>query len=452
MYLLRIFFTCFFVLVPFSTFSAPISADDFLPPVQAATPEEQKAATDVKQPEAVKQEPAIDGKPATVAATAQDAVNAAVKHIPEAGGCEQIKFPSGFGWVSTGVSVYSVMPNKTATITAQRIAYQKAYLQAKKSLAEALYGLSTSGKEQLASEMKTIVQSDDAAANTKEELSESITESVKGLLRGYVVYNVNDKQEKESGTVSVTIVTTPKTIGKCGRVDASGVSTESMRDGLNHVLTELSSGLLPPVGGKAITVPTTGELAFIGYGSAVVMDNTNAAVRAKLSLEAQKIATMRARSSLCGIILGDDVTAKSSFDEATREVTKQFDDMHKEDPVANDAKDEVLVKKLEEQKVSFLQNSISKEQISSMRSGILPPGVNVKTFFNEDKTIAIAVAIYLPSVSAGAAKSGQDMKNSAIVPQPSSSGNNETTGGAERQQGNMPGRGASGQVTKDADL
>ena len=255
-----------------SAISAPLSADDFLPPVQAASPEEQKAATEVKNPESVKQEPAIDGKPATVAATAQDAVNAAIKHIPEAGGCEQIKFPSGFGWVSTGVSVYGVMPNKTATITAQRLAYQKAYLQAKKSLAEALYGLSTAGKEQLASEMKTIIQSNDAAANTKEELSESITESVKGLLRGYVVYNVNDKQEKDAGTVSVTIVTTPKTMGKCGRVDSSGVSTESMHDGLNHVLTELSSGLLPPVGGKAITVQKTGELAFVGFGSAVVMD------------------------------------------------------------------------------------------------------------------------------------------------------------------------------------
>lgn len=436
------------LVIPGTAFSAPISADDFLPPVQAASPEEQKAATEVKNPEAVKQEPAIDGKPATVAATAQDAVNAAVKHIPEAGGCEQIKFPSGFGWVSTGVSIYSVMPNKTATITAQRLAYQKAYLQAKKSLAESLFGLSTTGKEQLASEMKTIIQSDDAVANTKEELSEAITESVKGLLRGYVVYNVNDKQEKETGTVTVTIVTTPKTMGKCGRVDPSAVSTESMRDGLNHVLTELSSGLLPPVGGKAITVPKTGELAFIGFGSAVVMDNQNAAVRAKLALQAQKVATMRARSALCGIILGDDISAQSSFDESTKEVVKQYDEMEKDDPVAN-SKDEALVRKLEQQKISFLQNSVSKEQITSMRSGVLPPGVNVKTFYNEDKTVAIAVAIYLPSVSAGAAKSGEDMKNSVIVPQ--NSGSNGGAGNAD-QQGSKPSRGASGQVTKDADL
>lgn len=115
-------------------FSAPLNADDFLPPVQATTPEAEKAVTTVQQPEAVRVEQGIDDKSTVTAATAQDAVNAAMERIAQGGGCEQIKFPSGFGWVATGSAVYGVVPNPVANLTAQRQAYQIAYMNAKKIL------------------------------------------------------------------------------------------------------------------------------------------------------------------------------------------------------------------------------------------------------------------------------------------------------------------------------
>lgn len=435
-----IFMACF--LCQQSANAASLSADDFLPPVQATSPEAEKAAVTVQQPEAVKEESGIDGKSAVAAATAQDAVNAAVERIAQAGGCEQIKFPSGFGWVATGTAVYGVVPNPVANLTAQRQAYQIAYMNAKKNLAEALHGLSTKGQDELNSQFKTIISDTDTLSNMSEGFSESITEQVQGILRGYVVYNVKDEQAGDHGTVSVTIVATPKTMGKGQRVDASGATADSVQAGLNAVLTELSTGLMPPVGGKTISVPQTGELAFIGFGSAVVPTNPNAATQAKLVLNAQKMAQLRARSALAGIILGDNVSATSSLDSATQTISNQFAEAAKNDPTTGGNEQEI--KKLDEQRNSFVSTQLSKEQITSLRSGVLPPGVTVKTFLNPEKTIAEAVAVYLPSVTANAKKAGTDMKNSQIV--------KDAASGAANGLGSLPPQGPSGQVMKDGDL
>lgn len=424
--------------------AAPLSADDFLPPVAAQTPEAEKAATTVQQPDAVKEEQGIDGERAVSAATAQDAVNAAAGRIDVGGGCEQIRFPSGFGWVASGTATYSVMPNPVATLTAQRQAYQVAYMGAKKNLAQALNGLSTRGREELSSQIKTLITDTETLANLGENFTESITEQVQGILRGYVVYNVKDEQADGHGTVTVTIVTTPKTMGKGQRVAGNGVTADSVKAGLNGVLTELSTGLMPPVGGKTISVPQTGELAFVGFGSAVVATNPNPGVQAKLVLQAQKLAQMRARSSLCGIILGDDVSATSSLDAATQNISKQFEEASKDDPTA--AGEAAAIQKLDEQRSSFVNTQLTSEQITSLRSGTMPPGVSVKTFMNPEKTLAEAVAVYLPSVTDQARKAGQEMKNSRIL----QNGSPANAGGAAG--GSMPPQGPSGQVMKDADL
>ena len=419
-------------------FSSPITAEDFLPPVQASTPEARKAAGNIQRPEDVRQEAGIDEKPAVAAASAQDGVNAAIQRIPASGGCEQFKFPSGFGWVATGSDIYTVHANPVTTLTVQRLAYQKAYLAAKRNLAQALYGLSTAGRDQLAQEIRTVLTDADALANTSETLSENISEQISGLLRGYVIYSINDDQKDGHGVVTVSIVTTPKTMGRLNRVDTASLKAESVKEGLNAVLAEVSAGLVPPVGGKTISVGETGELAFVGFGTAVILNNENPAVQAKLTLDAQKIAAMRARSALCGMILGDEVTARATLDATTQSMSAQFEELQKDDPV-NREKDDAAIRKLESQKTGFLATQVSKEEIASMRRGVLPPGVTVRTFFNESKTVVEAVAVYMPSVAANAAKAAQDMKGSAVAP-----------GGSQR--GAMPQRGASGQVSQDADL
>lgn len=433
-----------------------LSADDFFPPAQAKTEEQKQAAATVAQPGAVKEVAGLDGKKAVQAATAQDAVNAAIKNIPAAGGCEQIVFPSGFGWVATGVSSYGFLSNPIATLKAQQTAYQKAFILAKKALAETLYGLSSEAQEKLSSEVKTILSDAEAASlgNVSDQSSESVKEMVQGMLRGFVIYKIDDKHEGQTGTVTVSIVATPKTMGKFGRPDLNSLTADSVHAGLNHVLVELSNGLLPPVGGKTISVPQTKELAFVGFGNALVVRNPNPAVQKKMELTAQKKAVMRARSALCGMIIGDEVTATSQLDSETLEMSKQFAEAEAGDPL--NAKDEKAYQKLQEQKNSLLNVETYKEQIVSARKGIIPPGVQVKAFFNPERTLVNAVAVYVPSATQAAANAGEAMKNANLV-QPINRGGAGAPGAAGGDAGGAPSGevtipALSGQISNDDDL
>lgn len=429
--------------------SYAINADDFLPPVQASSPEAQQAAEAIKHPDQVKEEKGIDGQNAIVAATAQDAINAVVKKFDGEPGCQQVKFPSGFGWVATGIGTYAPSKNPTATLLAQRQAYQVAYMGAKKNLAEALYGLSTEGKEELKENVEAVIGTD-TLSNLSGTFKENINEQVQGILRGYVVYSVADEQKGNSGNVSVTIVTTPKTMGKGQRINTEALSADTVKDGLNAVLADLQNGLTPPVGGRTISVPQTGEIAFIGFGSAIVIPNPNPSAQAKLKANAQKIAQMRAKSALCGIIIGDEIAGASSLDSQMQTMSKEFEEIQKDDPVNQNTNASELAK-LDAQRNSFINTTMTHEEITSLRNGVLPPGVSVKTFFNPEKTMAEAVAVYLPSASANAASFGKQMQKAKILKDPNTSQGGQT-GGNTGGEAAMPAQGASGQVTKDADL
>ena len=435
---------CLLFLSP--SFAAPLDVDDFLPPVQAKDETARKDALAVSQPQDVRTEEGIDGKPAVSAPNAQDAINAAIKNIPVGNGCEQIRFPSGFGWVASGTSTYQAMPNKVATLTAQRLAYQKAYLQAKNNLASTLYSLSTDGKTKLASELTTLTSGTDSMTNTNDKTTEAITERVNGMLKGYVVYDVRDEQKENNGVVTVTIVATPKTMNASTRVDGNSINADSVREGVKQVLAELTHSLLPPVGGKTI-LARTGELAYVGFGSAIVKENPDPAISAKLVLEAQKIAAMRARSALCGIIVGDDISSTSTLDSATSQLSAQFEEEQKNDSIWK-SKNTTQIRKLEEQKTAFLNSETFREEISSVRRGVLPPGITVRTFFNEEKTIVTGVAVYMPSLSMGADQFRKAMNNAQIL-QPV---DGSSQSGGNNGQPQMPTQGPSGQVQQDASL
>ena len=66
--------------------------------------------------------------------------------------------------------------------------------------------------------------------------------------------------------------------------------------------------------------------------------------------------------------------------------------------------DETLVARLE-----------STDLYKSARRGILPPGVNSKTWFDEDHAWAYGMSVYAPSLSNAAAKAGREMRDSQIL-------------------------------------
>ena len=178
-----------------SSATAQVTADDFLPVVQGGSAE-------VKQPEKV----VVNDKVVT-AATAQDAINAAVQEnkkklkateAPEVG-AKMVKFPSGLGFVASGVAPYRTMDNPVATRIAKRKAYVIAFTQAKKGLAEILGGLSNEGKETIREAMVNINLPKEEMTNISTHSDEAVKQAVEMMLRGFVIYEVKDDTEAKHG-------------------------------------------------------------------------------------------------------------------------------------------------------------------------------------------------------------------------------------------------------------
>ncbi|MEW6078309.1 MAG: hypothetical protein AB1724_10885 [Thermodesulfobacteriota bacterium] len=437
---------------------ATINADDFLPPVQAKTPEEHAKRITVNQPQSVTiEKDQLTSQKAVTASTAQDAINTVVQKRET--GCKMIKFPSGFGWVACGQSSYREMNNSTATRISKRNAYLKAFMQSKTSLAESLNGLSNSGKDKIRQTLSTINTETESLATSKDDSQETLEQTVQMLLRGFVVYEVFD--DTANNSVWVSIVTTPKTQGKYKRPDVNSLQADTISDGLNAVLVEIQNGLVPPIGGKIVTVDQTGEIAFVGFGSAVVQAHQNSTMQNKLNLQAERNASLRAKDALCGLILGDDTSWRGKLDEQTKESIEDFEELKAKDVASSP--DPVEYKKFDQTKQTFINKIKSSDEWGSIRQGILPPGVTSKSWMDDDNAIAYAVSVYLPSVSAQAEKTAKEMhENTIINPDTSQSavdgGENTQSGFLDENDPNIDRpkteikQGPSGKVQKDEDL
>jgi hypothetical protein len=410
----------FVVLVVLSpaTLQAQVTADDFLPVVQGGP-------SDVKQPDKVTMKDEI-----VKAATAQDAINVAVQEnvkelnddIEEVG-ARMVQFPSGLGFVATGAAFYREMPNPTATRIAKRQAYVIAFTKAKKNLAEILGGLSNEGKESIREQLVNVNLPDQEMTNISTQSEEALRQTVEMMLRGFVIYEVKD--DTANATVYVTIVTTPKTRGKFARPAPNMVEATSLRDGLNQVIAEVRSGLVPPVGGRIITMRSTGETAFVGFGSSVVRTSENRVVQQRHNLDAQKIAGMRAKDALCGLIIGDKSFWEGSVTESMKDDVQEFESLVRDDPLAS--KDPTAVRKLDQARQTFVSRMESTDVYRSARNGILPPGVNTKTWFDEDNAWSYGMSVYVPSLTNAAAGAAKEMSDSRIL-QPVDDGSGRAKG------------------------
>ncbi|MDR1082126.1 MAG: hypothetical protein LBQ79_14510 [Deltaproteobacteria bacterium] len=398
----------------------------------------------------------VTHEPAVAAASAQDAANARVAQ--RSAGFSELNFPSGYGFSATGVASYTRHESVVATRIDQRNAYNRAYMGAKRYLSEGLFGLSNEGKTAVAESM---VNLDDASGPTRtraETLTEeSITQSVEALLRGYVVYDVHD--DFDTSTVYVTIVTTPKTQGHFERPEPDAIAAGSVAEGLGQALAEIRKGLVPPVGGRTVFVPATGELAFVGFGSAVVRVDSDAALQAKHNVNAERIARMRAADALFGIITGDRVTAVDKLDSQSRELLADFEAASKDDPLAaaGAGSGSPGYRALAERKREFTSVESSSSAITSLRSGVLPPGVKSQGWRDPENAFAYSVAVYLPSATARAGQAAESMRSGTIVRPPSGSvrGGGGPAGSASAQGSPDAGpltQGPSGRVQGDDDL
>jgi hypothetical protein len=286
-----------------------------------------------------------------------------------------------------------------------------AFTDAKKRLAELLGGLSNEGKEEIRQSLTNINLPKEEMTNISAQTEEALRQAVDMMLRGFVIYEVKDAVEEKA--VYVSIVTTPKTRGKMSRPAPSEVNADSLRDALNQLIAEVRGGLVPPVGGRIINVPATGETAFVGFGSAVVRTDEHPAVQARLNLTAQKMADARAVDGLCGLIRGDRIIWEGRSSESTKDETLGFGSASEGDPLA--AKDPTAAKKLEQKRDVFVNRMEVTDEYRSARNGIIPPGVTRKTWFDEDKAFCYGMAVYVASATNAAAGAAREMHEGEIV-------------------------------------
>jgi len=74
----------------------------------------------------------------------------------------------------------------------------------------------------------------------------------------------------------------------------------------------------------------------------------------------------------------------------------------------------------------------------SARRGVLPPGINTKTWFDSDNAWAYAMSVYVPSVTNAAAASGREMQESVILQPVDDSGRSSTAPGSGFTDENAP--------------
>lgn len=439
--------------------STDIGVDDFLPVVSGGPSE-------VQNPSAVK----IDAEHGIVeAATMQDAANAAVevnvKEIKKKkmeSGCVPIKAGSGIGFVATGAGSYRKAPNNpTAERISKRQGYLKAFLAAKKELSSHLSGLSNEAQEEVFEYMRRENSLEEEMKDFISTSADSLRQATGMLLKGFVIYEVEDRVEESM--IYVSIATSPRTRGELVRPSSISVAVDSIREGLQHVIAEVRSGVVPPIGGRVVVVPSTGEAAFIGFGSQVVSYDENPAILAKSKLSAQRIADMRAADSLCGLIIGDETVWQGEVVSKHADVSRQFP-VDEDDPMD----DEAGQSQMDALRDGMMSTEVHTEVYKSARKGVLPPGLTKRTWIDDEGAWAYSMCVYMPSASTAVAKIGKSMQKAQILQKHDSPSSKSRSGAtpsgfsgtagissdkpAAAGSGRSVKQGPTGQVTKDDDL
>jgi hypothetical protein len=117
-----------------------------------------------------------------------------------------------------------------------------------------------------------------------------------------------------------------------------------------------------------------------------------------------------------------------------KDQVQEFESANQDDPLAKESPADA--KKLAEARQTLVSRLESTDVYQSARRGILPPGVNTKTWFDEDHAWAYGMSVYAPSLSNAAAKSAREMLESQIL-QPIDNGKsaNGTAGGFTDEKG-----------------
>ena len=390
------------------------SLDELIPPATEA-----KAPTEVAKPEDVTvtnvKNSSAGSAPRVQAASMQDAVNKARTLTSVV---SEIKAGSGIGYVSIGKATYKSYKNRNATLISQRGAYMDALMKAKAELAKYLYGMTVSAQEELNNSLATVDTDEETKAVMKNYRIESIKENVEAMLRGYVVFSV--EEEPSTRTVTVTIATTPRTRAAGLSLSSVAIASTDFRSALNKLYAELSTGTLPPEGARVFVIPDAqGQKQFfcVGFGSAIVRRHQNASIAPQLAEQAKRASSMRAARNLVALLHGDKIVWESGHTDITKE---QFQDAGVKELLKKSGDDslaKVMGVTSQEEQDSFMNVLKTTDAYKSSTEGKLPPGVQERTWTDDDGDWAYTLLIYNPNMTASVIQNRDSRENLQKQPQ-----------------------------------
>jgi len=378
------------------------------------------------------------------AQTAQDGLNYASNRLrlqassPNSA-FREIRYPSGLGYLAAASASYEVFDNPNATMISLRAAYMKAYLKARAELAKGLQGISVRSTERLRDIVRALDTPDASVANNDEMWQSHVQEYVEALLRGYVVFEVNDDQKNK--LVYVSVATTAKTVlaaNSVMNVSDGLVCAADLPAGVDYVLGRILAGVVPPVGGTIVTVPSTGATAIVSFGSAIIRQNEDPSVQLTLKNAAERAARAYANAAFVALVQGDNLMWEGGLLETQDQSYQQFREVYRSEGGNPD------VEMLGQTQKTFKSAFESTDAYASIASGKLPPGVAYRAY--EDGYWMYVINVYIPGASLGATRFYEMMKGAVTGPRLM------TDKYEGKGTGSKPQQGPSGQVTSADDL
>lgn len=237
------------------------------------------------------------------------------------------RFPSGPGAVAVGRANYTSFDNPTATRISKRLAYLNAYINAKVDLAQLLKESFIQAEQGRYEDLALATTGDEDVGNSVARFREQYTQVMRGILRGFVVFDVDDDA---LGTIRVSIFSTPKTRSIVSHTTEHALYSRTFSDGVAVLMNDLRLGVAPPIGGKIVTIPNTNEIAVIGYGSAVIRRSDEPGLQSAMRTAAERAASLRARTSLLSLLQGESYVWSLTTAEETAQYIQQYEQL--EDP------------------------------------------------------------------------------------------------------------------------
>ena len=406
--------------------TSALSADDFLPPARGGS-------TEIAAPDEIK----VEGDVVT-AATLQDAAIKAAELTsraaanPDLEGFLGMVIASGAGGrgaIATGSASYATnATNRDAIRLAKRHAYVMAFTRAKANLMRYLHeSISHEGLNVLFQGQATIVRDDETLEHGLRFLTEDVKERFEGFIQAYEVFSVEHCPEESA--IRVTIGINEKSIGKSARISPVVIQNNDIRTALTQVFNEIESGISIPTGGRVI-MTDIGNV-FVGYGSALIIEHDDPVRRSRAMDNARRIAETRARDSLVGLIRGDQVVWQNILDEQSKSAWADFEEIPGTDAIMNRLPDAVT--RLAESRDRAVTMTVTAEEMTALRRGVLPPGVMQRSFRDKNNEWYYAVAVYNATASQNAADFAEEMRNAVLVepirpPQPQTQNQNRASG------------------------